>query len=531
MFLITISALFILGSDALLSVSAASTQMPITKRRISNNLAKRQGKSSAIGLGDAQDTAYSIEVNIGGTLIPVIFDTGSSDLWSVTNACTTQSCGSSISSVPKITTSSFHDTGIDIELDYGDSTHPTSAVGTIGTTTVSLAGLSLDNQSVAAIDQTNTGLSDQGISGIFGIGFPNPLAGSVIYGDTLAASLGSLSSNIQPTTELTDAFISTLSTQGPFTSRLAANGQLSQPLFTVTLEREDVEVGGNLGQLTLGALPAGVNQNDITWVPVRLYSEDEGGLAGSSINTSEVFPVRWEVPLDKVTLNGQTLPAPSLGNISYTALIDSGTSFLAGPTTVVNTIYESISPDGASSFSSSDGPQIPCATPIHLSFFIGGKEFPVDPRDFLGFQPSTEACTAGLLQPTDDPAPTALMSWILGDPFMKSTLVVFYYGNLTHPSVDPPRMGFLSTVPSNADALLAADVAQASKSGFVESSIAAPTGTFVAATTNSEGIAQAPSGTAAAAQTHNGASTFPSAYASYPFIFTIMMVAISAFVL
>ncbi|KAF8508254.1 acid protease, partial [Hysterangium stoloniferum] len=415
---------------------------------------------------------YSIQVNIGGTLVPVILDTGSSDLWSVTDTCTTESCGSSISRVSKISASSLRDTGIAIELDYGDSAHPTSAIGTIGTTTVSVAGLSLDNQSVAAVVKTDTGLSSQGISGIFGIGFPNPLAGSIVYGGvfhtplndnshTLAVSLGGSSSSIQPTTAITDAFISTLSTQGPFMSRLAANGQLSQPLFTVTLQREVVEIGGNLGQLTLGALPAGVNQNDITWVPVRLYSQEDGGLAGSSTNSSEV--VRWEVPLDKVTLNGQTLAAPSL-NVSYTALIDSGTSFLAGPTTVVNTIYQAISQGVGTS---SDAPQISCTTPVHLSFFIGGKEFPVDPRDFLGFQTSTEDCTAGLLLSTDDPAPTALMSWILGDPFMKSTLVVFYYGNLTHPSVDPPRMGFLSTVPSDADALLAAAVAEASENGFI----------------------------------------------------------------
>jgi len=68
-----------------------------------------------------------------------------------------------------------------VELDYGDSTHPTSASGTIGTGTVTVAGLSLDDQSVAAVDQTNTGLSDQGLSGIFGIGFPNPVSGSVIF--------------------------------------------------------------------------------------------------------------------------------------------------------------------------------------------------------------------------------------------------------------------------------------------------------------------------------------------------------------
>jgi hypothetical protein len=30
-------------------------------------------------------------------------------------------------------------------------------------------------------------------------------------------------------------------------------------------------------------------------------------------------------------------------------------------------------------------------------------------------------------------------------------LASFYYGNLTYPSTDPPKIGFLSTVPSDAD--------------------------------------------------------------------------------
>lgn len=44
-------------------------------------------------------------------------------------------------------------------------------------------------------------------------------------------------------------------------------------------------------------------------------------------------------------------------------------------------------------------------------------------------------------------------------------LVAFYYGNLTHPSVDPPRIGFLSTVPSNANDLLTEAIQEAQQNG------------------------------------------------------------------
>jgi len=145
---------------------------------------------------------------------------------------------------------------------------------------------------------------------------------------------------------------------------------------------------------------------------------------------------RWEIPLDDVILNGQKLPKPDLSS-GYTALIDSvsisesseakltrrllqGTSFLAGPNDLVSSIYTTISGSSASTSSSNDGPPIPCNVPVHLSFVIGGKEFPVDPRDFLSAQDNANDCTAGSILPTDAPGPGALMSWILGDPFMKS---------------------------------------------------------------------------------------------------------------
>jgi len=48
------------------------------------------------------------------------------------------------------------------------------------------------------------------------------------------------------------------------------------------------------------------------------------------------------------------------------------------------------------------------------------------------------------------------------------TLVAFYYGNLTHPSVDPPRIGFLSTVPKNASQLLSIAVESAQQNGKFE---------------------------------------------------------------
>ena len=46
------------------------------------------------------------------------------------------------------------------------------------------------------------------------------------------------------------------------------------------------------------------------------------------------------------------------------------------------------------------------------------------------------------------------------------TLVAFYYGNMTRPSADPPRVGLKSTVPSNAAAELKEAVSESPDPDF-----------------------------------------------------------------
>lgn len=97
--------------------------------------------------------------------------------------------------------------------------------------------------------------------------------------------------------------------------------------------------------------------------------------------------------------------------------------------------------------------------------------------------------------------------------FLCSTLAAFYYGNLTHPSQDPPRMGLMSTLPANAGERLTQVVKEAQKADgnfagqylkyfcklsrrslsvfLTVTSEPAPSGTFVATSTGVGGVPQA----------------------------------------
>ena len=58
--------------------------------------------------------------------------------------------------------------------------------------------------------------------------------------------------------------------------RLVAQGTLTYPMFTITLQRDSVDICRNMGAMSLGELPGGVKNDSLTWVKVRGYTTAEG---------------------------------------------------------------------------------------------------------------------------------------------------------------------------------------------------------------------------------------------------------------
>ena len=98
-------------------------------------------------------------------------DTGSSDLWVVSDTCTTTVCKNT--NMPPYPSASIQPAGGSVDLQYGDSLTGTHASGPIAQDTTTVAGLALPQQPFAAISDTNNTSVMQGANGIFGLGFPS----------------------------------------------------------------------------------------------------------------------------------------------------------------------------------------------------------------------------------------------------------------------------------------------------------------------------------------------------------------------
>jgi len=126
------------------------------------------------------------------------------------------------------------------------------------------------------------------------------------------------------------------------------------------------------------------------------------------IASIETFPVQYLViRFNRLCEYLRTLPSFAL----QTVVSPQGNSLVRGPSDVIRLIYDKIG-----------GTQFHCSVPHTLAFQIGGKMFPIDPRDFARqmYTNSVKNCIPNIAA-TDPPKVGGfLYSWSLGNPFLKS---------------------------------------------------------------------------------------------------------------
>jgi len=184
----------------------------------------------------------------------------------------------------------------------------------------------------------------------------------------------------------------------PF-SDLVKNGKCEQPVFAFWLNRtESSNTSG--GELTLCGVDKNHIDGEITYVPL---SRDG----------------HWQVALDSISVGSDTMDGPIQATISTSA------SLMMGPADVIEILNSIIKAKKAW-----NGQYIvDCSTldslPV-ITFKIGGKDFPLTPREYVLEIKSTQTtCISGF----DTSKVPGDNQWVLGDIFIGRYYTIFDQGN------------------------------------------------------------------------------------------------------
>merc|ERR1712107_700260 len=170
---------------------------------------------------------------------------------------------------------------------------------------------------------------------------------------------------------------------------------IDEPVFAFYLQSDPAAKG----ELVFGGIDKSHFTGDLKKVPL----------------ISETY---WEVSMDKMTFGGDTVAS------SQKAIIDSGTSLLAGPTDAVKALADKV---GAKSVLGKEY-TIDCskvASLPKLSVTLGGQSFELEGKDYTISAGSQ--CLFAFMG-IDVRAPRGPL-WIMGDVFMKKYYCIFDYGN------------------------------------------------------------------------------------------------------
>jgi len=136
---------------------------------------------------------------------------------------------------------------------------------------------------------------------------------------------------------------------------------------------------------------------------------DRSHYSGDFITVPLVSDSYWQVALTGIQVGSQAI-TPSVTS----AIIDSGTSLLVGPTADVSPILDLL---GAQQYHGNW--LYNCSTPASIKFELGGSQFALSASD-IALEREGDTCVLGI-QGSDDVGPL----WILGDVFMRRYYVKF----------------------------------------------------------------------------------------------------------
>ncbi|TFY55243.1 hypothetical protein EVJ58_g8368 [Rhodofomes roseus] len=381
-------------------------KVTVTKSSTSNDL------SGFVNYGDFR---YIGNITIAGQSYEVILDTGSPDLWVVTDSALPGAVNTSVS----------------VKLNYGtDAADGSSIHGDIFTAEVEFAGFTIAQQ--AYIDVQNSTVSDglvaPGISGLIGL---SPLTET----SPVASQLKEANYNASGYNTLQNIFF---------------NDPSIQPQFTILMSRNDGLNETSGGAFTIGdPVPELASIQDTPILPV-----------GSD---SPLIAQHWTVHMDAIIINGQWYNTSSSGAANLSAILDTGT-----PTALVDPRFVDIMYGANAEQIDTDYSVVDCNAQVNVSLVFGENEFPINPIDAI--QPVALAKNGslickGAIGRLAGSFPDG--SLLLGDTFLRNayTLYNLNIGNSSQAEIGP-YVQMLSTTDAEAAAQEFAQANQERLSAF-----------------------------------------------------------------
>jgi len=372
--------------------------------RFVKHAGRLQGRASISGqpIANTHNAEYISNITLGGQNIPVMLDTGSSDLW-VTG------------SVPGST-----DTGKSATLSYAVG----QAGGDINTATLTFDNYTVDNQAYLLVTNTSsfsTNITTQGYSGLVGLG---PNAGSVIRQKVGDASGDSM------------------------LNRIFQQNKTTQNYITFLLNRLDDAGETFTGQITISEPVAGFE--NITSQP-KMSVETVPGLTAADQH--------WQILSDKdkgvIGPDGQVIKissiVPKAPDGQLVAVFDSGFTFPQVSRVTSDAIYGCV--QGAQFNTEQQLWLVPCDQMLNISFNFGGVNYPIHPLDtvsddFNMTDSSGNSICIGTFQPITT-AFSLLGSYdvILGMGFLRNTYTLLDYGDFIDESSNDRGSPFVQLLP------------------------------------------------------------------------------------
>jgi hypothetical protein len=409
------------------------------------------GNSSTVPIHNSHNAQYVANITLGGRVIPVLLDTGSSDLWVTGN-------------IP-----GAKDTNTSVHLSYAIG----KASGDIFQATLEFDNYTINDQAFLLVNDTSsfsTDINTQSFRGLMGLG-PNT------------------ASFIRKTMKKAAQFDTVL-------NRLFQQNHTTSNFVSFVLDRQSTALANS--DPTPSQQPQYTGQITVSeYVPGLERIKDTPRLDVERVYRLTDIDQHWQILTDKnngiIGPDGKLIDvrsiAPRAPRGRLVAVIDSGFTFPQVPRGVADAIYGRV--QGAVYDSMSQIWTLPCDQYLNLSINFGGVNFPVHPLDLVSddfkvkdangnptclgtFQPITSAFS--LLGEYDI---------ILGMAFLRNTYTLLDYGDfltssgsstgppfvqllsLTNPTLAKAefvaaRLGGVDTTASPQKALLAPDAGQKS---------------------------------------------------------------------